>query len=91
MLQSVSVEKSLKECIELLLENIELDPGFVTFFSWCLENDIPVVVLSSGMEPVIRALLTKLVGPTTEKIEIVANNVDIKSDGSWKIIFRDNR
>lgn len=84
-----SVTKPFPECIQLLLDNVSLDPGFATFYAWCLSKDIPVVVLSSGMQPVIRALLTKLIGPTADKIDIISNDVDIHADGSWDIVFHD--
>ena len=50
---------------------------------------MPVVILSSGMEPIIRALLTKLIGPKADAIPIVSNDVQIHPDGSWRIVFRD--
>lgn len=85
-----SVKTPFPECVQLLLDNISLDPGFATFYAWCLSQDIPVVVLSSGMQPIIRALLTKLIGPTADKIDIISNDVDIHEDGSWDIIFHDD-
>ncbi|CCG82585.1 Uncharacterized phosphatase C823.14 [Taphrina deformans PYCC 5710] len=84
-----SVTTPFPECVQLLLDNISLDPGFATFYAWCLSKDIPVVVLSSGMQPIIRALLTKLIGPTADKIDIISNDVDIHEDGSWDIVFHD--
>jgi 2-hydroxy-3-keto-5-methylthiopentenyl-1-phosphate phosphatase len=41
------------------------------------------------MEPIIRALLMKLIGPKAQAIPIVSNNVDIHPDGTWNIVFRD--
>lgn len=91
MLESVAVNKPFQECIELLRANIKLDPGFSTFYAWCLSQDIPVIVLSSGMEPIIRALLTDLVGPTADKIPIISNQVKIHEDGKgWEIVYHDD-
>lgn len=88
MLDSVTVP--FDKCIEILLENIELDPGFADFYAWSKTQNIPVVVVSSGMIPIIRALLTKLVGQSAaQEIQIIANDVNIKPDGSWHIIYRD--
>ena len=91
MLDSVSAVKSFEECKQILVDNISLDPGFATFYEWAQANDIPVIVLSSGMEPLIRALLTKLVGPTADKIPIIANEVVYREDGRWEIEFHDDR
>ncbi|KAK9456003.1 HAD-like domain-containing protein [Dipodascopsis uninucleata] len=85
-----SVKKPFPECIEYLKENVQLDPGFADFYKWSREAGIPVIVVSSGMKPIIHALLTKLVGEdAANHIEIVANDVDIKPDGSWEIVYRD--
>ena len=85
-----SIKLPFPECIELLRKNIKLDPGFKPFFDWCQSEGIPVIVLSSGMEPIIRALLTDLVGPGAEKIEIISNQVKIV-DGGWEIVYHDDR
>ena len=86
-----SVKLPFDECVQLLLDNVQLDPGFKVFFEWCRSHDIPVVVLSSGMKPVIRALLTKLVGEQASEIDIVSNEVDIDEvTKEWKIQFHDD-
>lgn len=33
---------------------IKLDEGFKVFFDWCKAHDVPVVIVSSGMVPIIR-------------------------------------
>jgi 2,3-diketo-5-methylthio-1-phosphopentane phosphatase len=64
------------EVIEILKKSIKLDPHFKTFVEWAKANDVPIVVLSSGMVPVIHALLENLLGvEETKDIEIVANGV----------------
>jgi 2-hydroxy-3-keto-5-methylthiopentenyl-1-phosphate phosphatase len=43
----------------------------------------------SGMAPLIRAVLSKLIGDEEAKnIEIVANDVEVNADGSWEIKYR---
>lgn len=85
-----SVKEPFDECVETLIKNVQLDPGFKDFYLWAKANNIPIIVLSSGMIPIIKALLNKLVGPdAVEYIEIIANDVDVKSDGSWEIVYRD--
>ncbi|KAJ4368328.1 hypothetical protein N0V83_006684 [Neocucurbitaria cava] len=89
-----SVTKPYDQCIQYLVDNIKLDPGFAEFFQWSLQNNIPVVVLSSGMEPVIQALLHKLVGPDASKMQVIGNNVgarqgkNINEEGGWQIVFK---
>lgn len=92
-----SIKTPYDECIKILLANIKLDPYFAEFYKWARANNVPVVVLSSGMVPIIRALLKHLVGETAEDIQIVANDVagrgekSINEEGGWEIIFHDER
>ncbi|KAF2121419.1 HAD-like domain-containing protein [Lophiotrema nucula] len=89
-----SVTKPYSECIQYLVDNIKLDPYFAEFFQWALANNVPVVVLSSGMEPVIKALLKSLIGPDSDKMEVLGNFVkarpgkSIDEEGGWEIEFR---
>ncbi|KAL6302744.1 HAD-like domain-containing protein [Sparassis latifolia] len=79
----------LDECKEVLRKNIGLDPGFKDFYRYCKGADIPVVIVSSGMAPTIRAVLTNLLDQEEAKeIEIVSNDVDVHPDGKWEIKFR---
>ncbi|KAI5463482.1 HAD-like domain-containing protein [Mariannaea sp. PMI_226] len=90
-----SITTPFPECLDILLKKITLDPGFKEFYDWAQANNVPIVILSGGMEPVIRALLDTLLGPGWD-IQIVSNNVaaregkDITEKGGWKITFHDD-
>lgn len=85
-----SIPTPFPECIDYLLKHVQLDPGFKDFYHWCEARGIPVVVVSSGMKPIIHALLELLVGvEAAAKIEIISNWVDVADDGSWKIVYKD--
>ncbi|KID81658.1 HAD-like domain protein, partial [Metarhizium majus ARSEF 297] len=58
-----SITTPYNECLNLLRQNIKLDPGFKGFYDWARENHIPIVILSSGTVPMIRTLLDSLLGP----------------------------
>jgi 2,3-diketo-5-methylthio-1-phosphopentane phosphatase len=94
MLDSVTL--SFEECIDILKKNIKLDPGFREFYTWARENNIPVVILSGGMTPIIRALLDTYFGSDWD-IQIVSNDVrpregkQINEKGGWRIEFHDDR
>ena len=85
-----SIPTPFPECIDYLLKHIELDPGFVDFFHWAEAQKIPVVVVSSGMKPIIYALLKKLVGEeAVDNIEIISNEVNVnESTGKWEIVYK---
>lgn len=88
-----SVKTPFNECIQILIENIKLDPYFKQFYDYAKANNIPVVVLSGGMTPIIEALLTHLIGDND--IRIVSNDVssrngaDINTPGGWQISYHD--
>lgn len=91
-----SVKNPFPECIDLLCKNIKLDPYFNDFYKWSREVKMPVIVLSSGMTPIIRGLLVHLIGPEANDIEIVCNEaVDRppkkkEEEGGWQIQFHDD-
>lgn len=91
-----SVKQPFPECIRLLCENIKLDPYFNDFYQWSRQVGVPVIVLSSGMTPIIRGLLVHLIGPEANDIEIVSNEVvdrppkKKEEEGGWQIQFHDD-
>ena len=92
-----SVKTPFPDCVKTLLANIKLDPSFKDFYNWARANNVPVIVLSSGMVPIIRALLAHLIGREATEIEIVANEVRDRpaktkdQEGGWDIVFHDDR
>lgn len=89
-----SISTPFDQCTQLLLDKISLDPHFAEFYQWSLENNIPVVVLSGGMEPIINALLRKMIGPSFDKMQVIGNFVEpregknINEERGWQIRFR---
>ncbi|PHH72591.1 hypothetical protein CDD83_4918 [Cordyceps sp. RAO-2017] len=90
-----SIETPLGECVDLLLRNIRLDPGFRDFYDWARAANVPVVILSGGMRPIICALLDRLLGPGWD-IQVVSNDVaarpsrSVDDRGGWDIRFHDD-
>ncbi|KAK4230319.1 HAD-like domain-containing protein [Podospora fimiseda] len=92
-----SIDTPFDECIDILRKNITLDPGFKEFFEWAKENNVPIVVLSGGMEPIIRALLAHMLGEEeAATLQIVSNDVvprpgkSINEKGGWEITYHDD-
>ena len=92
-----SISTPYPECIDYLVKNIKLDPGFNDYLKWALANNIPTVIVSSGMEPVIRAILKNLVGENADHLQIVANQAKARpgktmdQENGWEIVFHDDR
>jgi len=50
---------------------------------------VPVIIVSSGMAPFIRAVLSKHIGDEeASEIEIISNDVEIQPNGKWQIKYR---
>ncbi|KAJ5203347.1 hypothetical protein N7449_005426 [Penicillium cf. viridicatum] len=91
-----SIKTPYDECIEILLKNMKLDPYFEEFYYWAKDNNVPIVILSSGMRPIISALLEKFLGhKPASHLTIISNEPvsrdgkDINSEGGWQIEYRD--
>lgn len=90
-----SVKTPFDECLRILSENMKLDPYFAEFYNWAKDNNVPIVILSSGMVPVIHSLLVKLLGHEPDHIQIVANQVkarpgkNINEVDGWDIEYHD--
>ena len=86
------------QVLDILRDNISLDPHFKNFMVWAREHHVPVIVLSSGMVPVLEALLKHLLGEDLmQDIEIVANETQLVPPGNsldvadgWTIKFHDD-
>ncbi len=84
--------------LQILSETIELDPRFKEFLAWAREKKVPVIVLSSGMIPVLKMLLRQLAGEELVKdLEIIANDTrlippknSLDEANGWTIKFHDD-
>jgi len=91
-----SVKTPFDQCIMILCENIKLDPYFKEFFDYARQNNIPIVVLSGGMTPIVRGLLVNLLGEDAHEMQIVSNDVaprdgkSINEEGGWQIAYHDD-
>lgn len=87
-----------QQVLQILLDNIKLDPHFRDFMVWARAHDVPVIVLSGGMVPVVTALLRHLLGPELmSDIELVANDTQLRAPANsldvangWTIKFHDD-
>lgn len=85
-----SLNVPFEDGFEVMEKNLEIDPDFQGFHQWCLANKVPFNVISAGLKPILRRVLDTFLGEEeSAHIKIVANDADIKEDGSeWKPIWR---
>ncbi|EHK99794.1 putative Uncharacterized phosphatase [Glarea lozoyensis 74030] len=86
--------KTMLDSVQLPLDH--LDEGFKEFYEWARANNVPVVVLSGGMEPLIRALLGHLLGVEEGRGLVIMSNgvkaregMEVGEEGGWEIEYRD--
>lgn len=85
-----SITSPLLESVNILEEKIQLDPGFKETFEWAQANNVPIIVVSSGMHPIIKHLLTNLLGAEhIDKIDIVSNDVELDENNKMTVVYRD--
>ncbi|CEN61257.1 Putative 2,3-diketo-5-methylthio-1-phosphopentane phosphatase [Aspergillus calidoustus] len=84
-----SLRVPFEDGFELLEKELEIDPGFREFHQFCVDNDIDFNVISAGLKPILSRVLNSFLGEEASRIEIVANEAEIKPDGSeWKPVWR---
>ncbi|KAG8945010.1 hypothetical protein FRC04_001265 [Tulasnella sp. 424] len=89
MLESVNEnDLPFDECVEILKKNIKIDPSFKEFYEWCKSHEVPLVIVSSGMEPIIRAVFETTVGVSANEVDIISNSVKVNENGKFEILFR---
>ncbi|KAK3836210.1 MAG: HAD-like domain-containing protein [Linnemannia gamsii] len=68
---------------------VRLDPGFRAFHRYCQENQIPITIVSLGIQPLIEELLNRYLG-VDHGIIVRANGLTTRPDGAWKVVWRDS-
>ncbi|KAI1301023.1 hypothetical protein EDD11_005859 [Mortierella claussenii] len=69
--------------------HVQLDPGFKQFHRYCQEHKIPITIVSIGIQPLIEEVLNRYLG-IGHGIEVRANGLTMREDGSWKVLWRDS-
>ena len=72
------------KAVEKVIADVELDPAFAPFSRWCTENEIPLVIVSDGLDRVINFLL-KRDGIFPDAVW--ANHLNIAPDGNLFLSF----
>ncbi|RHZ63230.1 uncharacterized protein CDV56_107179 [Aspergillus thermomutatus] len=84
-----SLRVPFEDGFDVMEKELEIDPGFQEFHEFCIANSIDFNVISAGLKPILRRVLDTFLGEQASSIQIVANDADIKADGSeWKPIWR---
>lgn len=74
-LELETVKATWEEAVAGLEQNISLDPTFPGFVNWCRNQDIPLIVVSSGLSPVVELFIGRF------DLPCFAQSVQIRPDG----------
>jgi 2,3-diketo-5-methylthio-1-phosphopentane phosphatase len=85
-----SLNVPFEDGFEIMEKTLEIDPDFQHFHQFCVDNHIPFNIISAGLKPILRKVMDSFLGVEESKhIKIVANDAQIKDDGSeWKPVWR---
>jgi len=81
-----SIRAPFAEAVRLLQANVALDPGFPRFAKWCVEQQVPLTVLSAGFKEIIDLFLP---AEDYSELEVIANSVQPDETRGWQCAFRD--
>jgi 2,3-diketo-5-methylthio-1-phosphopentane phosphatase len=84
--QASQIAKSENEALDFVAEHARVDPSFAPFVRRAQAAGAEVVVLSSGIAPIIR---TTLDGVGLSTLAVYANEVDF-APGGWTMTFIDD-
>lgn len=73
--------------------DVTLDPKFKEFHAYAKKHDIPIVVVSSGMTPIIRSIFANLIGEEdANSIDVISNEVKFTDKeqvgNTWELVYR---
>ena len=69
--------------LKALNGNVKIRGNFTTFVNYCSNLEIPVIVVSGGIDFIIRHVLDELSVP--KEVEVVSMKVEYQKDGSIKV------
>jgi 2,3-diketo-5-methylthio-1-phosphopentane phosphatase len=87
-----SLKVPFDEGLEVMKNELKMDPGFLAFHSFCLRRTIPFTIISAGLKPVLQGILEEFLGPEQAKhVDIISNDAVISDNGNeWKVVWKDN-
>lgn len=88
MQRQVELIDATREEIEAHLDTIEIDPGFPAFVAECEQRDIPLIVLSDGIDFAIHHVLRR---NRLNRLRVFSNQLRQVSERRFKLGFPNSR
>ncbi|KAF9431513.1 hypothetical protein BGZ76_000207 [Entomortierella beljakovae] len=84
-----SVDLSFEEGLELLLD-VEIDPGFIDFYSYSKSHNIPFSIVSCGLDILIESYMSWHLGKEEAKKLVILANYGRVENRKWLVNYRDD-
>jgi 2,3-diketo-5-methylthio-1-phosphopentane phosphatase len=81
MREQVALIGGDQAALDAVLDDIELDPGFPDFARWCARHDIPLAVVSDGVDYFIQRILAR---HGLADLPVVSNRL-MGEAGAWRL------
>jgi len=75
----VALIEASQDALDDLLDSVEIDPGFAEFVAWCEARDLPVSVVSDGVDDFILRILGR---HGLQRVPVIANRL-VHDAGRW--------
>ena len=89
--EQMSLVRASRQQIDSLLDDIEMDAGFVPLLEMCGRRGVPVHIVSDGFDYFIRRILQRC-GPEASRLlrgtQIYASHLESSEAGPWLADFR---
>ncbi|KAI1316761.1 hypothetical protein EDD11_009499 [Mortierella claussenii] len=83
-----SVNLTFQEGLDLL-KSVEIDPGFLRFYSYMQSHNIPFSIVSCGLDIIIENYMSWYLGEAEAKKLVILANYGKVVDRKWLVSYRD--
>jgi len=82
MVQQFALVSASKAEIDSLADTIEIDPGFAEFAAFCAQQDIPLTIVSDGLDYTINRILARY---GLDHIPVIAGHLAQIGERAWQL------
>lgn len=82
MRRQIEMIRASHAALQATLEEVDLQAGFPQFVAWCEYNDVPLVILSDGVDAFIRHILARY---GFDRLPVIANRLVARDADTWSL------
>jgi 2,3-diketo-5-methylthio-1-phosphopentane phosphatase len=82
MREQIALIEADDASLDRVLDQIELTPGFDRFVAWCAAQDVPLTIVSDGVDYFIHRILTRY---GLGSLPVISNNLSGHA-GAWRLV-----